>query len=324
MKRFLISLSSLLFASAILFSGCGSDTSGSGSNNQNSDVGGDDNSLRGKITIAALDENFALANQLASAYVTQNKNVIVDVEALSLKEIKEAMDEDRYHLYFLNGLQNPYPELQNQIIASDVFVLCVNFNNPVLQKLVIRGLMPSKIREIYSSTAILKWSDIVKTDEISPVKAFLGAENSSSYRMIQSFLGVNHSQIVGTALNEQDLYSNIANNTGAIGFLSSVLAYDRNTLFRAKGLYILPVDFDENKVADDNELIYDDLNILKNAVKDGGYPKALIRNHYFVWNSSVPQKEIVDDFIGWTRENSSAYIEKNGFFEPFQDNETQN
>ncbi|PLW92740.1 MAG: hypothetical protein C0592_09175 [Marinilabiliales bacterium] len=308
--------------SVIMFSSCGSDK-GNGGPDQNNDADGENNTIRGKITIAALQENFGLANQLASAYVSQNNNVIIDVEAIDMNSVEESMQEGLYNIYFLNGLENPYPNLESQVVASDVFVLCVNFNNPVLQKLVIRGLMPSKIREIYSSASLIKWSDVVKTDDMTPVKPYFGPESGTAYSIIRSFIGINQSPTASTALNEQDLYSSIVNNTGAIGFLSSVLAFDRSTLFRAKGLYILPVDFDENKIADDKELIYDDLNILKKAVYNGGYPKGLIRSHYFVWNNDVQQKEIVNDFMNWVRENSSAYLERNGYFSPVHDNGPQ-
>lgn len=318
MKGLFTSVSSLLIILMIIVSGCGSDNGIR--NNQNVIIDDDDNTIRGKITIAALQENFALVNQLASAYVSQNKNVIIDVKAIDMNSVEESMQKGHYHVYFLNGLQNPYPDMESQIVATDVFVLCVNFNNPALQKLVMRGLRPSKIQEIYSSPMLLKWSDVVKTEDMSPIKPYLGPENGTACKMISSFLGVTKSQTVSNALNEQDLYNNIVNNTGAIGFLSSVLAYDKSTLFRAKGLYILPIDFNENKLADDNELIYDDINILKKAVSNGRYPKSLIRSHYFVWSNNVQQKEIVDDFMTWVRENSLAYLERNGYFAPLQDN----
>ena len=138
MKALFISAFSLLVASVFILSGCGSDR-GRGTNNQNNGNGDEDNTLRGKITVAALQENFAMANQLASAYVSQNKNVIIDVEAIDMNSVEESMQEGKYNIYFLNGLQNPYPEKESQLVASDVFVLCVNFNNPVLQKLVLKG-----------------------------------------------------------------------------------------------------------------------------------------------------------------------------------------
>jgi ABC-type phosphate transport system substrate-binding protein len=314
MKRFLTTVFPALMISLLILSGCGSDKDNNGRDIQNTE--NDDNSLRGKITVGAVQEDFALANQLASGYVSYNKNVIIDVEVLELNQIESAIEEGRYNIYLLNGAGNPKPSMESQIIACDLMVLCVNFNNPALQKLVIRGLKPSKIKEIFATPSILKWSDIVKTDEVSPVKAYLGAEKSSAYNMVRSFLGINQAPTVTASLSDQDLYNNISSNAGAIGFLSSVLAFDQNTLFRSKGLYVLPIDFNENNVADDNELIYDDFNMLKKAYSSNSYPDGLVRKHYFLWNKDVQQKEIVDDFILWINENSSSYIERNGFFQP--------
>jgi cellobiose phosphorylase len=56
--------------------------------------------------------------------------------------------------------------------------------------------------------------------------------------------------------------------------------------------------------------------MLKKAYSSNSYPDGLVRKHYFLWNKDVQQKEIVDDFILWINENSSSYIERNGFFQP--------
>ena len=295
------------------------DSCGSGSKKDRSDLSQqelNDETLQGKITIAALEENFILVRQLANAYVAEHKNILIDVEKINHKQILSGIDDDLYHLVLANGTINPFPDMESHLLASDVFLLCVNFNNPVLQKLVMRGLKPSHIKMIFSSSKGLKWSNIVKTDDLSPIKPYLGSENSSAYNVVLNYLGIKESTTTTASVSEGDLYSNIANNSGAIGFLSTIFAYNHNTLYRNEGIYIVPVDFNENNVAEDNELIYDDLTILNNAYNKGSIPKGLIRNHYFIWKSSVEQSDIVNDFINWVKENASSYLDKNGFFKP--------
>lgn len=305
----------LFFLSSIfLLNSCGSESKNDRSDLNQQEI--NDETLQGKITIAALEENFVLARQLANVYVAEHKNILIDVEKINQKQILPGIENNLYHLVLANGNTNPFPDMESYLLASDVFLLCVNFNNPVLQKLVIRGLKPSKIRMIFSSSQGLKWSNIFKTDDLSPIKPYLGSENSSAYNIVLNYLGIKESAATTASVSEGDLYSNIANNSGAIGFLSTILAYNHNTLYRNDGIYIIPVDFNENNVAEDSELIYDDLTILNNAYEKGSIPKGLIRNHYFVWKSSVDQSEIVNDFVNWVKENASSYLDKNGFFKP--------
>ncbi|MPN01328.1 hypothetical protein SDC9_148537 [bioreactor metagenome] len=250
--------------------------------------------------------------------MAQNTNIIVEVVPCKTGEMNQLLKSGRVQLVVTGGISNPLPDYDATVIAADLLVLVVNFNNPSIQYLAMRGLDLKDLQAIYSTGNITNWNQIDKKAAATPLKALIGPDSTSSNEIIRSFLKSGFARTVTSTLSENELVSSIIASPGTIAFMSHRLAYNQASGFRANGLYIIPVDFDGNNVANDNELIYDDLNILRKAYKKGSYPKPLIRNHYFITTGKEDRSDIVKHFTGYAQKEGSNVISATGYLEPIK------
>jgi len=311
-------LSSVVVAGLIIvLSACGNNTKGDAKIEQNKGTVNNDLEA-GKISVGASEESFDLAQRLASTYVSQNTNMIVDVIPYKTGELKMALESGQVQLIVTGGHGNPYPEYTATAIACDLMVLTVNFNNPCIQYLVLKGLDLKELQGIFAGGNIINWNQIDKKTTSTPVKALVGPDSTSSNILIRTFLQSGFAKTVTSTISEKELANSMSTSPGTIAFMSHRKAYDASTGFRANGLYIIPVDMDGNNVAGDAELIFDDLNMIGKTYKKGKYPKALVRSHYFITSDKAVRSDIVKHFTEFAEKNSANVISTLGFFEPLK------
>jgi len=271
----------------------------------------------GKITIGASEESFDLAQRLASTYVSENTNIIIDVIPFKPEELEEALSSGMIQMIVTGGSDNPYPGTKATLIATDVLVVTVNFNsNPCIQQLAIRGLELKELQGIFTTGAISNWNQIDKSVASTPIKPLVAPENSSAYTIVKAFLKGDFTKTTTAAMSENELLNSMIVSPGNISFMSHRKAFDLSSGFRAKGIYIIPVDINNNNIADDKELIYDDVDQLKNAYKSGKFPKELIRNHYFISNDQAERADIVRHFTNYVLKSGKDVISATKYFEP--------
>lgn len=270
----------------------------------------------GKISIGATEESYDLAQRLASNYVAQNTNIIIDVISCKAEDVNQMLTSGQVQLIVSGGNKNPLPNFKSTIIATDLLVLTVNYNNPILQYLVIYGLSLKDINGIFATGQINNWNQIDKKAESVPLKPLAGADNSSLNLIIKDFIKSGFASTTTSVISEYDLISSISINPGAIAFMSHRNAYNYNSGSKTNGLYIIPVDINNNGVADDSELIYDNLNTLKKAYKNGSFPKNLVRYHFFITNEKGERADIVSHFTNFALNNASNIISGAGYLEP--------
>lgn len=308
-------LSFVLILVSLLVASCG----GSKSDGKSTNQGTVNNNLEaGKITIGVTEESFDLANRMASTYVTENTNIIIDVISVKPNEIESFIASGSIQMAVTGGFENPIPELKSTLIACDLLVLCINFNNPALQKIVLRGIGLDKLKSIFATGSATDWAQMYKNVDITPIKPLAAPEGSSNFVMTQQFIGDSFAKTVTTTLSENELIGAISGNSGGIAFLSSRRAYNQSNKYRAEGIYVIPIDLNGNNVADDSELIFDDLNMLKNAYSKGNYPKSLIRNHYFIYSEKANRLDIVKAFVEYADKEGANTISSIGYYEPLK------
>ncbi|PKP03840.1 MAG: hypothetical protein CVU11_06930 [Bacteroidetes bacterium HGW-Bacteroidetes-6] len=310
-------LSLALVLIALLLASCGGNKNDKNNNPENRGTVNNDLEA-GKITVGATEESFDLAQRLASTYVSQNTNIIIDVITVKPEEIESFIGAGSIQMAVTGGIDNPYPEYTSSLIACDLLTLCVNFNNPALQKMVMRGIGMTTLQSIFNAGSVSDWAQLFKKVDSAPLKALVGPEGSSSYKMAQLFLGGSFSKSVTSTLSDNEIPGAISANPGAIAFLSHRKAYNLSSKYRANGLYIIPIDLNNNNVADDNELIFDDLNMLESAYKKGNYPESLIRNHYFVYSEKATRADIVKSFVEYAEKEAANTLPQIGYFEPLK------
>lgn len=273
----------------------------------------------GKITIGASEESYDLAQRLASTYVAENTNIIVEVIPFKPEELEKALSSGMIQMIVTGSSDNPYPGTKATLIATDVMVVTVNFNsNPCIQHLAIRGLDLKELQGIFTTATISNWNQIDKKAASTPIKPLAAPKNGSANTIVEAFLKGNFTKTTTTAMSEKELLNSMIVSPGNIALMSHTKAFDLSSGLRANGIYIIAFDINGNNIADDNELIYDELTHLKKAYKAGKFPKELVRNHYFITKDNVERTDIVKHFTDYVVKNGKDIISTSGYFEPLK------
>lgn len=277
----------------------------------------DDKIAAGKIVVAAAEESFDLAKQIAASYEIKNPQIDIEVRECSASDIKKMIDNGEAQVVFVGGNENPLAGYNSSVIAVDLLVLAVNFYNPALQTLTMMGIAPKQLQEIFISGSLKSWDQISKRSENVLIKAFAAPDNTNFNNFVKLFLNSEINKNVERVFSEKEIHSSILSDKGAVSFISSRDAYSKTSGRRNGDIYIIPIDLNSNGIADDDELIFDDIKMLEKSYAKGLYDEKLVRKHFFIFSEKAKRKDIVDDFLNFAK-NASKEKREVGYFEPIK------
>lgn len=277
----------------------------------------DDKLAAGKIVVAATEESFDLVREIAASYENKNSQITIEVRQCSASDMKSLIDKGEAQVVVGGGSENPLAEYNSSVIAVDLLVLAVNFYNPALQTLTMRGIDPKQLQEIFISGSLKSWKQVSKNSENVLIKAFAAPDNTNFNSFMKLFLNSEINKDIERVLSEKEIHSSILSDKGTISFISSRDAYSKTSGRRNGDIYIIPIDLNENGIADDNELIFDDIKMLEKSYAKGLYDDKLVRKHFFIFSEKATRKDIVDDFLNFAK-NVSKEKRDAGYFEPIK------
>jgi len=197
-------------------------------------------------------------------------------------------------------------------IAKDAVLPIISFDNYFLQEIVLHGITKSQLTDIFITGKIKTWGQLLKNNNPSPIKIYTRGDTSGTAETWANFLGKSQKDIKGTSVkDEQQMLDNISKDPLAIGYCSLSNAYNLNTGYHKKEIYILPIDFNSNKQLDDNEAFYDKHSQIIKAINSGFLPAPPARDLYFVCKAKPSDKKILA-FIRWVITTGQNYIEPSG------------
>ncbi|HNW70452.1 MAG TPA: substrate-binding domain-containing protein [Bacteroidales bacterium] len=203
-------------------------------------------------------------------------------------------------------------------VAKDAVLPVVSFDNSNLQKIVLAGVTKDKLAKAFTGK-IKTWGQLLQLKSNDPINVFKLSDTSDVSQSWAEFLNVGPTTFTGTEVyNQQDIPGRVAADKNGIGYCSITEIFNIQTGQKKRNLYVLPVDLNANNQADDNELVFDKLDDVKNAVSTGKYPAPPARELFLVCKS-VPTDAVTVAFIKWVltigQNNCSEYgfvnIEKN-------------
>ncbi|HNZ44258.1 MAG TPA: substrate-binding domain-containing protein [Bacteroidales bacterium] len=183
-------------------------------------------------------------------------------------------------------------------VAKDVVLPVISFDNSNLQKIVFTGVTKEKMASAFTGK-ISSWGQLLQQPSKDPVELYAMNDSADISLFWAGFLGVDAGNIKGNKVSgENEMAMKVAANKNALGYCSMTYVFDITTGFKKKNLYVLPIDLNANKMADDNELVFDKLDDIKSAVSSGKYPSPPSRKLYLVCKTKPSDKATVS-FIKW-------------------------
>lgn len=197
-------------------------------------------------------------------------------------------------------------------VTRDAVFPTINAENPVLEELMKTGLSREVLRGIFITGEITTWGQVTGDPaNIETIHVFTRSDACGAAATWAEYLGGTQEELKGVGVyGDPGLLDAVIKDPYAIGFNNLNYIFDTQTGQFLPGARILPLDENENGLADENET-YINKDQARQAVNSGDYPAPPSRDLNLVTNG-VPAG-LVSDFITWILTDGQAYVEEAGY-----------
>ncbi len=198
-------------------------------------------------------------------------------------------------------------------VSKDAVVLIVNRSNPLISRILIRGIDPRMLQLIFTKEKNLIWGEVVDTVSQEKVKVYTRADQSGAAEIWANFIWKTQADLKGTLVTgDEEMIKRVQENRFGIGYCNLSYAYDRSTGERIRGIQVVPLDLDYDSVVDRKEQPYETLEKIHRAIWLGLYPKQLCRSLSFVINKNV-RDTVIWDFLHWSLTHGDSSAKNSGY-----------
>lgn len=285
-------------------------------NGSKSDKAGKD-SLSGTISISGAFALYPLTVKWAEEYQKLHPNVTINISAGGAgKGMTDALSEMVDLGMFSKEVSDE--EIKKGAwyvaVAKDAVLATINEKNPIIKDLKEKGLKQSDFYEIFITGNYKKWGWIYKTSNNTPVNVYTRSDACGAAEMWAKFLkNKKQEDIKGVGVNgDPGVADAVRKDINGIGYNNIAYVFDINSRKKYQGIDVVPIDINSNGKIDKEEMIYETLDDIMNAIRDGIYPSPPARALYFV-SHGKPQKKLVCNFILWVLTEGQKYVNEAGY-----------
>lgn len=285
-------------------------------NGSNKSTDGKD-SLSGTISISGAFALYPLTVRWAEEYQKLHPKVTINVSAGGAgKGMTDALSE----MVDLGMFSKEVSDEEKQkgawfvAVAKDAVLATINEKNPIMKDLKERGLKQNDFYEIFITGNYRKWGWLYKTANNSPINVYTRSDACGAAEMWAKYLkNKKQEDIKGIGVNgDPGVADAVRKDINGIGFNNIAYVYDINTRKKYQGIDVVPIDINSNGKIDKEEMVYETLDDIMNAIRDGIYPSPPSRALYFV-SQGTPKKSLVRNFILWVLTDGQKYVNEAGY-----------
>jgi phosphate transport system substrate-binding protein len=313
-KRSVILLTVVLLGLVVLVAGCRPTKSGAGKE--------EDGNLSGTVRVSGAWALYPMAIKWAEEFQAINPDVRVDISAGGAG--KGAADA-------LGGLVDigmvsrditPQEEARGALavaVTRDAVVPVINGANPVVAKgLAQTGIKRSVFEDLWINERKLTWGEIAGTDDRTQVRVYTRSDACGAAESWAKYLGGREQEdLRGTGVfSDPGLTEAIAKDVNGIGYSNLNYAYDHETGLPISGLFVVPIDVNENGRVDPDEDLGTKAKAVR-AIASGTYPAPPARDLYFLAKGEF--KGAAKAFVEWILTDGQKYVGEVGYIELSQE-----
>ncbi|MCX7696126.1 MAG: hypothetical protein N2Z72_00350 [Bacteroidales bacterium] len=199
-------------------------------------------------------------------------------------------------------------------LVNEIYLFALNFDNPVLPRLVQTGIDLQTLKKVLSSYEIRNWNQILKDVPSQSLQVFVPPQNHPVNILLHKYFQVRiHSHHIVPSYDQ--VKQNLSVSKGGLACISLRDVYDLRSGLRKKGIYPLFLDLNDDQFLSDDELFYDQINHLKKAYLRGKYPEGFALKHYVYFQKTQTKKELME-FMKFVNENALNLLEPRGYVKP--------
>lgn len=198
-------------------------------------------------------------------------------------------------------------------VARDAVLPTTSAKNPMLSELKKNGVKQQQFVDIFMTGKITTWKQLYGKGNAGRINVYNRSDACGAAEMWAKYLGGAQEDLLGVGVyGDPGIASAVKNDALGIGFNNLNYAYDVTSRKKYDGLEVIPVDINNNGTIDSTEQVYDSLDALMKAIRDGIYPSPPARDLYFI-SKGKPSNEIVVAFLKWIMTEGQKYVDEAGY-----------
>lgn len=200
-------------------------------------------------------------------------------------------------------------------VVKDAVVPVINEKNPYLQQLLKTGFKRETFITLWMKGSARTWKAVLGAalQQDAAIHVYTRSDACGAAETWAAYLKGKQENLQGTGIyGDPGIAEAVRTDNLGIGYNNLNFAYDGKSLKPVKGLAILPIDINGNGSIDAAERIYEDRNMLAEAIAKGVYPSPPARNLFMVVKETAKKKE-VRDFLQWVMTDGQKFVKDAGY-----------
>jgi phosphate transport system substrate-binding protein len=274
-----------------------------------------DGELNGTITISGAFALYPLMTRWAEDFSQLHPGVQFDISAGGAgKGMADAL-ADAVDIGMVSRGIAPEEEAKGAAwvgVAKDAVFPMVNVANPVLVDLLKQGMTLEMFAKIYITGEITDWGQVVgKPDANLPINVYTRSDAAGAPETWAKYLGGKQEDLLGLGVfGDPGLLDAVIKDPSGIGFNNLGYAFDLSTGKPVAGSVPIPVDANENGIADPQEIL-ESMTEATQAIASGDYPSPPARPLFLVTHGKP--EGVVREFIRWILTDGQKLVGEAGY-----------
>ncbi|MEI6971179.1 MAG: substrate-binding domain-containing protein [bacterium] len=198
-------------------------------------------------------------------------------------------------------------------VVKDAVVPTANAGNPLIAKLMARGVKRSEFAGMFRTNTVATWSQLTGDAKAVALHVYTRSDACGAAETWAKYLGCNQEDLEGTAVyGDPGLAEAVRSDTLAVGYNNIGFAYDQASKRPVKGIAVLPIDLNDDGRIGTNEDFYATMDEITRAIADGRYPAPPARDLNLV-AKGCPANPAVVDFLRWILTDGQKYVAEAGY-----------
>lgn len=317
MRKFTLTLASLLVAASLLLAGCGASTPEPAPAETNEASAGQvDKSLNGVISVSGAFALYPMMTVWADEFHKLHLDVEFDVQGGGAGKGMTDTIAGAVDIGMISRTIKPEEEAQNIFwvsVTKDAVFPIISSENPVAEQILAKGISQDIFAKFYITGEITTWGEVIGDPTITDeIHVFTRSDASGAAEQWAKFAGGKAQEdLKGIGVNgEPAILDTVIKDPLAIGYGNLNSIFDLSNGKLVPGIVIPPIDINTNSQADAEE-VYTVKEDAFGAVANGTYPSPPAR---FENLATLGKPEgLTLAFIEWILTDGQQYLESAGF-----------
>ncbi|MFH1224938.1 MAG: substrate-binding domain-containing protein [Candidatus Diapherotrites archaeon] len=198
-------------------------------------------------------------------------------------------------------------------VTEDAVVAVVNKGNPVLNELLEKGMSREGFEKIYISGETKTWGGVIGKPEITDkINVYTRSDSAGAPETWAAYFGKKQENLLGIGVyGDPGLSEAVRKDRLGVGYNNIGYAYDMKTKKQISGIAVVPIDTSGNGKIDADEMVYENIDTLTDAIGANKYPHPPARG----LNLVVKEKftGATKDFVKWILTDGQQYVKESGY-----------